>query len=239
LRSTVALTNSSGSVQTEYTYEPFGKTSASGTASSNTSQFTARENDGTGLYYYRARYYSPSLQRFICEDPIGLIAGPNLYAYVNNAPLDFSDPLGLDPQDPAPQETPPRPEVGAKEIIKGGAASLPSELIPHHTPYGPTGPAARIGSRVFPVAGGMGEVAPGFYWTVKKLQQRNNDMQDLCCMRKMGCCEREPGDPNDPNNPDNPNNPDDPNNPNGLPYDPNNPNGPGPDGSYPLGGRKN
>jgi RHS repeat-associated protein len=29
-----------------------------------------RENDGTGLYYYRARYYSPELQRFISQDPI-------------------------------------------------------------------------------------------------------------------------------------------------------------------------
>jgi len=44
-------------------------------------QFTGRENDGTGLYYYRARYYQ--LQRFISEDPIDVRPDePNLYVYV-------------------------------------------------------------------------------------------------------------------------------------------------------------
>lgn len=56
LGSTLALLNSAGVTQTEYTYEPFGNTTITGAGSSNTSQYTARENDGTGLYYYRARY---------------------------------------------------------------------------------------------------------------------------------------------------------------------------------------
>ena len=97
LGSTIDLTDSSGTVQTQYTYEPFGKTSASGTASTNASQFTGRENDGTALYYYRARYYSPTLQRFIGEDPLGFAGGDlNLYAYVQNSPLSFVDPSGQD-----------------------------------------------------------------------------------------------------------------------------------------------
>lgn len=96
LGGTLALANSSGAVQTEYTYEPFGKTSVSGTSSANTRQYTGRENDGTGLYFYRARYYSPSLQRFISEDPIGFRGGINIYAYVENNPLSYVDPLGLD-----------------------------------------------------------------------------------------------------------------------------------------------
>lgn len=73
-------------------------------------QFTGRENDDTGLYYYRARYYHPVLARFIGEDPIGMLGGDvnihayaanNLYAYVGNAPLDFIDPFGLDRQNPS------------------------------------------------------------------------------------------------------------------------------------------
>lgn len=96
LGSTLALTDSSGNQSTQYTYEPFGSTTNSG-GSSNTSQYGGRENDGTGLYYNRARYYNPKLQRFISEDPIGFAAGDtNLYAYVGNAPFNFSDPLGLD-----------------------------------------------------------------------------------------------------------------------------------------------
>ena len=95
LGSVIALTNSSGSVETEYTYDPFGSASATGTVSSNTSQFTGRENDATGLHYYRARYYSPSLQRFIAEDPTGFSGGDeNLFGYVGNSPTNFTDPTG-------------------------------------------------------------------------------------------------------------------------------------------------
>ena len=59
-------------------------------------QFASRELDSeTGLYYNRARYYDPQLMRFISEDPLGLVAGLNSYAYVNNDPADFTDPSGL------------------------------------------------------------------------------------------------------------------------------------------------
>lgn len=95
LGSTVALSDDSGSVTTRYTYGPFGETSATGATSGNPFQFTGRENDGTGLYYYRARYYSPSRSRFLSEDPLGFDAGdPNLYAYVFNNPANLVDPSG-------------------------------------------------------------------------------------------------------------------------------------------------
>ena len=97
LGSTLALANNSGSVQTTYTFEPFGAATTSGTASTNTGQFAGRENDGTGLYFYRARFYHPQLQRFIAPDPIGLDGGDvNLYSYVTNRPVTGTDPLGLD-----------------------------------------------------------------------------------------------------------------------------------------------
>lgn len=106
LGSTAALAGAGGTIQTQYSYEPFGKTTATGTASSNSTQFTGRENDGTGIYYYRARYYDPSLQRFLSEDPWysrywrssekSLGVGGNLYAYVLDNPINFVDPMGLD-----------------------------------------------------------------------------------------------------------------------------------------------
>jgi RHS repeat-associated protein len=68
LGSTLALTDALGSTATEYTYEPFGETTGSGSPSPNAFQFTGRENDGTGLYYYRARYYNPAMARFLSED---------------------------------------------------------------------------------------------------------------------------------------------------------------------------
>jgi len=97
LGSTLALADGSGAVQTEYTYEPFGKTTVSGASSANGLQFTGRENDGTGLFYYRARYVDPLAQRFIAEDPIGLEGGLNLFAYAGNMPTLLFDPLGLKP----------------------------------------------------------------------------------------------------------------------------------------------
>jgi RHS repeat-associated protein len=94
--STLALTDSTGAMQTSYTYEPFGSTVSSGPPSTNSFQYTGRENDATGLYYYRFRYYSPKLQRFISEDPIGFLGGFNLYAYTDENPISNRDPLGLD-----------------------------------------------------------------------------------------------------------------------------------------------
>ena len=96
LGSTLALTDGAGAVQTSYSYEPYGKTTVSGTASSNSFEYTGRENDSTGLYFYRARYYNPGLQRFVSEDPIGLAGGPNVYGYVGGNPLSRVDPMGLD-----------------------------------------------------------------------------------------------------------------------------------------------
>jgi len=95
LGSTVAMADASGTVQTSYSYEPYGQATASGASDPNTLQFTGRENDGTGLQYNRARYYSPTLQRFISQDPLGFGGGDtNTYAYTGDSPTNFTDPSG-------------------------------------------------------------------------------------------------------------------------------------------------
>ena len=100
LSSTVALTDSTPSATTQYTYEPFGTTTTSGSTNGNSFQYTGRENDSGALYFYRSRYYNSQLSRFISEDPIGLRGGANLYSYVGNRPTGLSDPMGTDRHDP-------------------------------------------------------------------------------------------------------------------------------------------
>ena len=96
LGSTLALADSTGTVQTSYTFEPFGNTSVTGSSTTNSFAYTGRELDGTGLYYYRARYYDPMIGRFVSEDPSGFLGGVNKYAYVGDDPIDFNDLFGLD-----------------------------------------------------------------------------------------------------------------------------------------------
>ncbi len=53
-------------------------------------------SEPNGLYYMRARYYDQHTGRFISEDPIGFVGGDvNLYAYVQNNPINLIDPSGL------------------------------------------------------------------------------------------------------------------------------------------------
>jgi RHS repeat-associated protein len=97
LGSTRELTDEQGNVSERIEYDSFGN----GEGSSLTRYgYTSREWDAeTGLYYYRNRWYDPSVGRFISEDPIGLSGGVNWYAYVANNPIRFADPLGLQRED--------------------------------------------------------------------------------------------------------------------------------------------
>lgn len=93
--SVIALTGTNGVVSERYTYSPYGE-SATTSAAGNPYRYTGRELDAeTGLYYYRARYYSTALGRFLSPDPLGYRDSMGLYAYVANDPLNSSDPLGL------------------------------------------------------------------------------------------------------------------------------------------------
>ncbi|MGE5052921.1 MAG: RHS repeat-associated core domain-containing protein [Acidobacteriota bacterium] len=99
LGSVTSLSNGSGALANTYTFDSYGKLTASTGTLTNPFQYTGRESDQeTGLYYYRARYYDSNVGRFISEDPIGLQGGPNFYAYVGNDPVDFNDPRGLLPR---------------------------------------------------------------------------------------------------------------------------------------------
>jgi len=96
LGSVLAQTTQAQAVDSGYAYSPYGETMALGVdATGSPIQYTGRENDGTGLYFYRMRYYDPVLKRFISRDPIGLAGGMNEFGYVGGDPISRIDPSGL------------------------------------------------------------------------------------------------------------------------------------------------
>ena len=91
------LMDNSGNVVNQISYDAFGNVTAQTNAGESFRfGYTGRELDPeTGLYYYRARYYDSETGLFISQDPIGFEGGDsNLYRYVNNSPVIYTDPYG-------------------------------------------------------------------------------------------------------------------------------------------------
>jgi RHS repeat-associated protein len=95
LGSVAAHADSNGAVQNTYLYDAWGQTRSQTGLLGNSFTYTSREVGEAGLNFYRARYYQPSIGRFLSEDPAGLDTHLNLYSYVEGDPVFASDPLGL------------------------------------------------------------------------------------------------------------------------------------------------
>jgi RHS repeat-associated protein len=95
LGSVTSLSNSAGALAGTYTYDSYGKATASTGTPTHPLQYTAREFDSeTSLLFNRARYFDPSVGRFLNQDPIQFGGGTNFYAYTRNNPIVRTDPLG-------------------------------------------------------------------------------------------------------------------------------------------------
>jgi RHS repeat-associated protein len=93
LGSIVAKTDYNGAVTNRYEYGPYGESVA---LSGTTFGFTGQRYDAeSGLYFYKSRFYSPAIGRFLQPDIIGYSGGLNLYEYVGNDPVNFVDSLGF------------------------------------------------------------------------------------------------------------------------------------------------
>ncbi|NHA67339.1 RHS repeat-associated core domain-containing protein [Phycicoccus flavus] len=94
LGSVTSVYDGSGQSLSTTRYSAFGESRTTGGADAlgGSYAFTGHAGgDDSGLMYMRARWYDPSIGRFVQEDPAG---GLNAYAYVDNNPLAFTDPSG-------------------------------------------------------------------------------------------------------------------------------------------------
>lgn len=96
LGSVTAVTDSGGVVQNSYLYDAWGQARSQTGAVVNPFAYTGREiGDAILTLFYRARYFSPNIGRFLSEDPLGFHSRQiNHYAYVGNEPTQFRDPSG-------------------------------------------------------------------------------------------------------------------------------------------------
>jgi RHS repeat-associated protein len=105
------MTDSSGNIQAQYSYDPYGRVTQLQGSLASDFQFAGyyfHAPSGLSLAVHRA--YNSNSGRWISRDPIKESGGNNLYDYVRNTPVNFSDPSGLEccpkgPKDPDGKET--------------------------------------------------------------------------------------------------------------------------------------
>ena len=136
IQGSIIGTLDSGGTLSKAGYQPFGENPTTTTGSF---RYTGRRIDPetggsasqpSGLYYYWARMYSPAWGRFLQPDPIGCAGGSNLYAYVDNDPLNLVDPYGRAPD--GPEGTGTYGAEGSSLTIENGTAVLTVPRLPEY-----------------------------------------------------------------------------------------------------------
>jgi RHS repeat-associated protein len=97
LGSVAEITDSSGNLVESYAYDSYGNITSALSTIGNPYYFTGRRFDEeSGIYYYRARQYDPTIGRFLQRDPLAYHESMNLYQYTLNNPINRIDPDGRD-----------------------------------------------------------------------------------------------------------------------------------------------
>lgn len=176
--SIIALTDSNGNTVENLVYDNYGNIIEHDKTveTYNPYGYTGREIDTKDLYYYRARYYSPSLKRFLSKDPIETLSGDfNLYTYVNGDPVNYVDPYGYQAKQACLSKKDwDELKKAAKPLANklGGALAKRLGVFLASLAGGPIGGAiggaVSLGMAVFDVIDAWGEIK-GFYNAVSSV----------------------------------------------------------------------
>ncbi|KKS47867.1 hypothetical protein A3J20_03395 [Candidatus Gottesmanbacteria bacterium RIFCSPLOWO2_02_FULL_42_29] len=128
LGSTLLTTDTTGKNASKQVYFPFGETRKQSLPVGHQTtkrQYTGQvsDTDETGLYYYNARYYNPTIGKFTQADTAS--DGTNRYAYVRNNPIALVDPSGHQSAFPGKDELPPPPPDETKPGAHRGGGRVP------------------------------------------------------------------------------------------------------------------
>ncbi|MEJ8302896.1 RHS repeat-associated core domain-containing protein [Saccharibacillus sacchari] len=142
------LVKADGTTLNSYTYDIWGNPLTSNVQVENPFGYSGEFwDEDTGLQYLRSRWYDPSIGRFIQEDTFeGYVNRPsslNLYTYVENNPLKYTDPSGHECREGAVSggggggvSIPTKPSTPAKYNVKSGTPqNMPSSNSPNVTFY--------------------------------------------------------------------------------------------------------
>ncbi|MGH9305314.1 MAG: LamG-like jellyroll fold domain-containing protein [Acidimicrobiales bacterium] len=158
LGSTRLITDATGTSQATYTYDPYGNLTASVGTIHNPLKFAGQYQDSeSGHYYLRNRYYDPATAQFLSVDPMVAETG-SAYGYVNDNPVNGTDPLGL---------CWPSWACGVEHAVGGGVTTVARAgvdvvaVVPYATYYASYEAAKGInavGSDLGPVGSGVSHV---------------------------------------------------------------------------------
>jgi RHS repeat-associated protein len=185
LGSIAQTTSAAGAVTLTREYDPWGNP-IQGSATAGYA-FTGREWDPEiQAYYYRARFYEPTLARFLSADPLGHAGGINPYTYVENAPTRFIDPTGLQLVVPGPPP-PPDPPVGCSagpwKFVRQGSESTEKDIWRRKQ-----GPQPRLPAPQPPAFRGGGGSSATFCLCYYELAGRERITRVYSLFERTVCC---------------------------------------------------